>query len=137
MRTMFIKTLAQALAPLAVFALAPLAAAAADSGWSVTAQGVPAAQPLNAAGEGRRLFLKLNCYGCHGMYASGGMGPNIARAERGDVAEAVLRGEDHGMPSYRVYVSPRDIDNLAAYLASIGSADEPKFKDWWLKIPPK
>ena len=112
-------------------------AMAADSGWSFTASNAPDAQKLDAAGEGRRLFLKLNCYGCHGMFATGGMGPNIVHAERGDVREVLLHGEDKGMRSYKDYVSDTDITNIAAYLQSIGSPNEPTFKDWWKKNPPK
>ncbi|MFO1341244.1 MAG: cytochrome c [Burkholderiaceae bacterium] len=99
--------------------------------------GAAQAAPLNAAGEGRRLFLELNCYGCHGMYAGGGMAKSIAHAEKGDVREAVLEGEDGGMPSFRRYVKDKDIKHLQAYLQSIGSAKEPKFMDWWEDIPPK
>ena len=124
-----------------------LACLAAD--WAQAADAVPAkrataattAKPmpmlLSAAGEGRRLYLQLNCYGCHGDRAAGGMGPNIVRAESGDVSEAVLQGEDGGMPHYRAYVTATDIANLTAYLQSIGSVNEPKFKDWWVPIPPK
>ena len=96
-----------------------------------------AAQPLPPAGEGRRLFLSLNCYSCHGMHAGGGMGPKIAGAESGDVSEAVLQGEEGGMPSYRKYVKSKDIKNLGAYLRTAGTPKEPVFMDWWVKIPPK
>ena len=42
-----------------------------------------------AATQGRRAYLRLNCYGCHGDYAQGGtMGPNVQGAG-GDVAEAI------------------------------------------------
>lgn len=92
---------------------------------------------LNAAGEGRRLYLKLNCYGCHGMGAAGAMGPNIIRADAGDVSEAVLQGEGEGMPSYRNLVTATDLANLTAYLRSIGTTSEPKFNDWWVAVPTK
>lgn len=110
---------------------------AADTGLSISSTTALAVAKLDAAGEGRRLFLKLNCYGCHGMYAGGGMGPNIVHAERNDVREVLMRGEDKGMRSYRDYVSDTDITNIAAYLQSIGSPNEPTFKDWWKKVPPK
>lgn len=102
----------------------------------------PAATPaavtrLSAEGEGRRAYLKFNCYGCHGMGATGGMGPNIVGAESGDVSEAVLQGKDEGMPSYRRIATSADVNNLAAYLRSIGTAREPKFNDWWVTIPRK
>jgi cytochrome c551 len=93
--------------------------------------------PLSAAGEGRRAYLKYNCSGCHGARAVGGMGPNIQHAEAGDLSDAVLEGEDGGMPSFRKIVSSADITNLGVYLRSIGTASEPMFNDWWLPVPPK
>ncbi len=96
-----------------------------------------AAAPLSPAGEGRRAYLKYNCSGCHGARAAGGMGPNIQHAEAGDLSEAVLEGEDGGMPSFRRIVSSTDITNLTAYLRSIGTTSEPTFNDWWLPVPPK
>lgn len=95
------------------------------------------AQTLGPAGEGRRLYLKLNCYSCHGMSPTGGMGPNIVHADMGDVSEAVMQGEGGGMRSYKTYVTPTDLANLTAYLRSIGTASEPKFRDWWVPIPTK
>lgn len=122
--------------PLLLISLAGPAAAAGDA-WVVSKTGVARAPALDEAGEGRRLFLKLNCYGCHGMAAGGGMGPAIVGAERGDVAEVLRRGEDGGMPSYRAWVSDTDITNLTAYLRSIGTPNEPTFNDWWVRVPPK
>lgn len=92
---------------------------------------------LDSAGEGRRLFLKLNCYGCHGAFAGGAIGPNIVGASHGEVAFNVLNGNDAGMPSFKKYVNDTDIDNITNYLASIGTNDEPKFFDWWKKNPRK
>ncbi len=92
---------------------------------------------LNAAGEGRRAFLQYNCYGCHGMFAAGGMGPNIVHADKGDLSEAVKRGESGGMPSFAKVLTSTDINNLASYLRSIGTPAEPKFMDWWVAVPTK
>jgi len=99
--------------------------------------GLAQAQSLGGAGEGRRLWLKLNCSGCHGDRAAGGMGPNVAHAEAGDLSEAVLQGEEGGMRSYRTYVTKTDLTNLALYLRSIGTVSEPKFRDWWVAVPTK
>ena len=95
------------------------------------------AQALTSAGEGRRAYLKYNCYGCHGANAAGGIGPNIVRKDGDDVAEAVLEGKDEGMRSFQGIVSPTEITNLGAYLRSIGTASEPKFNDWWVPVPTK
>lgn len=124
-----------ALAP-AVGALL-LVAALSQAHAADVAPAATAAAALSPAGEGRRLYLKLNCYGCHGMTAGGGMGPLIAHAERGDLREAVLQGEDEGMPSFSAYLNDTDIANLGAYLRSIGTPSEPTFRDWWKKVPPK
>lgn len=94
------------------------------------------AKALNAAGEGRRLYLKLNCYGCHGMSGLGAMGPRLkGEGELEDVTEAVMFGADEGMPSYRKYVTSTDIKNIAAYLRSLGTKSEPTFNHWWEDNP--
>jgi mono/diheme cytochrome c family protein len=93
--------------------------------------------PLSQAGEGRRLFLKLNCYSCHGMGATGGMGPNIVHRSLAEVRSAVLGGRAGGMPSFAGHVDDKDIRRIAAYLKVIGTDREPVFNDWWIKVPPK
>jgi mono/diheme cytochrome c family protein len=91
---------------------------------------------LNAAGEGRRVWLKLNCYGCHGNNAAGGMGPNIQHAESGDVAQAMAGDAiEGGMRSFKGYYASKDAANVAAYLATIGTKNEPTWLDWWNANP--
>ena len=97
----------------------------------------PTAQPLNSAGEGRRQFLRLNCYGCHGMDAKGAIGPRITKRDRAVVAAALAGGRPGGMPSFAGIVREIDVTNITAYLASIGTPEEPKFNAWWQAIPPK
>lgn len=95
-----------------------------------------AALALDKAGEGRRLYLKYNCYGCHGMRGAGAMGPRlIGEAEFSDVREKVLFGSDEGMPSYGRFMTATDIANLAAYLGTLGRKNEPVFTHWWEKVP--
>jgi mono/diheme cytochrome c family protein len=100
---------------------------------------VVAVASLPPAGEGRRLYLMLNCYSCHGMRATGGgMGPNIVGKEAHDVFEKMQKGESGGMPAYpATYVTSANAANLAAYLRSIGTASEPRFVDWWVPVPTK
>lgn len=94
---------------------------------------VTLAAALTPAEEGRRVYLRENCYGCHGGRAGGGMGPNLRR-EADDVSEAVREGEDGGMPAYP-NLSRLDIQNLRAYFRSIRTAAEPTFTHWWEPIP--
>lgn len=94
------------------------------------------AATLDAAGEGRRAFMRLNCYSCHGMGAKGGiMAPNIAGAEAGDIKEVVPNGSDEGMPAFKKYLCTNDIANLTAYLRLVGTGKEPTFTEWWVTYP--
>ncbi len=89
--------------------------------------------PTNdAAVEGRRAFMRMNCYSCHGMGGhGGGMGPSLIGVEAGEVGEAVLNGEDGGMPSFRNNLCPNDVAHLTAYLQLLGTGTEPTFVNWW------
>ncbi|MBU3693565.1 MAG: cytochrome c [Rhodocyclaceae bacterium] len=87
-----------------------------------------------AAAEGRKLWLKLNCSGCHGAHDEGGMGPSIHH-EADDVAEAVLQGKGEGMPAYSGRVTRAQLAYLSAYLRSIDTAGEPRFTHWWEATP--
>lgn len=118
----------------------PAPASAGTASPAKTSTSTPAAAtaaPLSAAGEGRRAWLKYNCSGCHGDRAGGAMGPNVVGKDRGDVSEAVREGEDEGMPSYGNRLTATEIQNISIYLRSIGTANEPKFYDWWIAVPPK
>ena len=89
----------------------------------------------DAAGEGRRAFMRMNCYSCHGMGAHGGsMGPSLV-GEADETSEAVLNGEGEGMPSYKNNLCPNDIANLTAYLQLLGTGTEPTFVRWWEPNP--
>jgi hypothetical protein len=87
---------------------------------------------LPPAQEGRRVWLKLNCYICHGNTAQGAIGPAIVP---GDLQEALSYLGEGGMPAYHRYLNSGDVANLAAYLASIGTASEPTFVRWWEPVP--
>jgi mono/diheme cytochrome c family protein len=93
---------------------------------------------LDPVNEGRRAWLKYNCYGCHGNNAAGGMGPNIQGAEAGDVGEA-MNGDatEGGMRSFSGIATSTDAANIAAYLQSIGTPQEPTWLDWWNPVPGK
>ena len=125
-----------------IMAAAALAAATlAPNGRAADLQYGRAAIPpklpdLGPAGDGRRVYLELNCYLCHGDSAAGQFGPNIQHAEQGDINEAVKQGvPEAGMPTFGKYVTATDLTNIKAYLASIGTSKEPKWFDWWLPHP--
>ena len=85
-----------------------------------------------AAIQGRRAYLRLNCYGCHGDYAQGGtMAPGV-QGKGSDVQEAVTQGED-GMPSFASALCANDIPNLQAYLnnaKTLQTNKTPQLLDW-------
>jgi mono/diheme cytochrome c family protein len=97
------------------------------------------AQSLSPAEEGRRLYLSNNCYGCHGDVGGGSAygAPAFRRegAELGDLTEAIQEGEDRGMPAFPNLNNTTAINNLYAYLSSLGSSSEPTFYDWWEAVP--
>jgi cytochrome c551 len=95
-----------------------------------------AAQALSPAEEGRRVFLRENCYGCHGGRSGGGMGPNFRsnRPDEGAVEDAVREGKSGGMPAFR-NLSSQDISNLAAYFRTLRTRAEPTFTHWWEAVP--
>lgn len=91
---------------------------------------------LDAAGEGRRAFMRLNCYSCHGGGGHGGtMGPSLVGVEAAEVRDAVLNGEGGGMPPFKNYLCANDIANLTAYLQLLGTGTEPTFTEWWKPNP--
>lgn len=85
--------------------------------------------------EGRRAFMRLNCYSCHGMGGHGaGMGPSLV-GEANEM-DAVNSGEEGGMPSFKKNLCANDIKNLSAYIALLGTGTEPTFTHWWEKGKP-
>jgi len=87
--------------------------------------------------NGRKLFLKLNCYICHGGRGGGGMCPSLRNdpPDESDVEHAVLEGTSSGMPSFRRFVTSRDVADLAAYIQSLRTDREPTFTHWWEAVP--
>lgn len=86
---------------------------------------------------GRAIFMRDNCAGCHGVFAEGGMGPNLRDESLNDdeVREAVLRGRPTGMPSFSGLLDDNDVEDLTAYLDTLEHDDEPLSTHWWEFIP--
>ncbi len=82
--------------------------------------------------EGRRLFVKYNCAGCHGGHAGGGMGPSLrdeAWIYGGDdphIFNTIVEGRAHGMPSWGGKIQDSQIWQLVAYIRSLRTPDEPE-----------
>ncbi|MGZ4980539.1 MAG: c-type cytochrome [Methylobacter sp.] len=88
--------------------------------------------------EGRRAYVRMNCYSCHGASGHGAsMGPSLVGVEPAEVGDAVLNGEGGGMPAFKNNLCANDIANLTAYLQLLGSGTEPDFMNWWETNPSK
>jgi mono/diheme cytochrome c family protein len=82
--------------------------------------------------QGRQLFVQMNCAGCHGGHAGGGMGPNLRSPKEwlyGDTAakifDSISMGRGEGMPAWGTKLPPDVIWKLVAYVQSLGTPQEP------------
>ncbi len=112
------------------------AVAPAVSGRAAAAGAAPAAASAGTpAFEGRRLWLKLNCYSCHGMHAAGGIAQRVQGL--GFIVPAAVGGAfaGSGMPIFSSHLTSTDISNLSAYVNVAGTPSEPTFLQWWKVVP--
>jgi cytochrome c oxidase cbb3-type subunit 3 len=96
----------------------------------------PLANPLagdrSALQEGRTLFVRYNCSGCHGGRAGGGMGPSLRDADwlfgssPDRIFSSIAQGRGHGMPSWGARLPEKQIWELTAYVSSLRTPDEPE-----------
>jgi cbb3-type cytochrome c oxidase subunit III len=104
---------------------------------SVTAATTVARRPFtgdpNVARQGRVLFLKNNCYGCHGGLAGGGMGPSLRDTiwRYGDtdpkIYDSIHDGRPMGMPTWGTTLTRDQINTLVVYIKSLRTDAEPSF----------
>ena len=116
-----------------------VSAAHAQDSDTTTAQNTDGTEKLNpftgdstAIVEGRKLYLKYNCYGCHGQRGGGGMGKPIndtGWAYGGDdasVFETITKGRQGGMPSFETLagdIKDEDVWKIIAYIRSFYTGD--------------
>ncbi|HTK29678.1 MAG TPA: c-type cytochrome [Vicinamibacterales bacterium] len=84
-----------------------------------------------AQAEGRQLFVRFNCSGCHGGRAGGGMGPSlrdvdwIYGATDAQVFSSIAEGRAHGMPAWGTSLNDDQVWKLVAYIKSLRTPTEP------------
>jgi cytochrome c oxidase cbb3-type subunit 3 len=84
-----------------------------------------------APAEGRRLFVWMNCYGCHGGNAGGGMGPSLRDVDwiyggsDQEIFNSIAEGRAHGMPAWGTKLPADQIWKLVAYIQCLGLDCEP------------
>ena len=96
-------------------------------------EGAPAADTPNPMGNsaaavtaGHRLFMQMNCAGCHGYGGGGGMGPDLTDAEwryggaPAEIFRSVYEGRPQGMPAWGAALPDKQIWQLTAYISSRG-----------------
>jgi cytochrome c oxidase cbb3-type subunit 3 len=92
----------------------------------------PYAGDRTAMGEGRQLFVRFNCSGCHGGRAGGGMGPSlrdvdwIYGSQDAQLFSSITEGRAHGMPSWQSRLTADQTWKLVAYIKSLRSRNEPQ-----------
>jgi len=81
--------------------------------------------------EGRRLFIRFNCSGCHGDHGGGGMGPSLRDVDwlygssDGEIFDSIAQGRAHGMPAWGTKLPADTIWRLTAYIRSLRTPREP------------
>lgn len=92
----------------------------------------PYANDPSALEQGRQLFLQMNCYGCHGGHAGGGMGPTLRPGHEwiygstpAAIFDSISQGRSKGMPAWGTKLPSDVIWKLVAYIQSLGTPDEP------------
>jgi cytochrome c oxidase cbb3-type subunit 3 len=82
--------------------------------------------------QGRQIFVEMNCAGCHGGHAGGGMGPDL-RPDHifrygntpAELFDSISEGRAMGMPAWGMKLPPDVIWKLVAYIQSLGTSAEP------------
>lgn len=87
----------------------------------------------DSARVGRALFVRYNCYGCHGGLAGGAMGPSLRDTiwkyggSDSAIYMSIAQGRPLGMPKWGGVIPPAQIHLLVDYIKSLRTDAEPKF----------
>jgi mono/diheme cytochrome c family protein len=84
--------------------------------------------------NGRKLFLRENCYICHGGRGGGGMCPSL-RENKPNNDNAIRDGTPVGMPAFRTELTDPEIEDVLAYIQTLRTPQEPVFTHWWETVP--
>jgi cytochrome c oxidase cbb3-type subunit 3 len=92
----------------------------------------PQAADPTARQTGRDLFVHMNCSGCHGGHAGGGMGPSLRDEDwiyghsDAQVFDSIAQGRANGMPAWGGLLPDTAIWQMVSYIKSLRTPDEPQ-----------
>jgi len=104
----------------------------AASAWVVAqAQSQVQDAPAGDAGNGKRIYLAVGCFTCHGRSGQGGAlngpAPILASTMPFDGFKGQIRDPSNDMPAYSdAVLSDKDIGDIYAYVKSLPGARSPK-----------
>ena len=114
--------------PEGVAAVVPLGFSAGKAPVLAASTTNPLAADRSAVEEGRKLFMQMNCAGCHGYGAGGGMGPNLTDTAWRyggtpiEIYKSLYEGRPQGMPAWGNVLPPRTLWELVSYIQSLGGS---------------
>jgi cytochrome c oxidase cbb3-type subunit 3 len=82
--------------------------------------------------QGRQLFVQMNCAGCHGGRAGGGMGPSLRDQDwlygssDEHIFDSIAEGRGEGMPAWGTRLPADQIWRIVAYIKSLRTTREPQ-----------
>lgn len=91
----------------------------------------PLGEGRDVVAEGQRLFVAMNCAGCHGYTGGGGMGPDLTDAQWDyggtpmEIYKTLYEGRPKGMPAWGPALPSETLWKLAAYVHSLGGGVPP------------
>lgn len=92
----------------------------------------PFVDDARALEEGRRLFVAMNCSGCHGGRGGGGMGPSLRDElwiygnDDARIFDSIAAGRANGMPAWGSRLPSQEIWKMVAYIQSMRTEREPQ-----------
>lgn len=106
----------------------PLGQIAGQPSLSVAALSIanPYEGNAEAVQQGKQLYIKMNCAGCHAYNGKGNMGPDLTDTEWRygglpvQIYKTIRDGRPQGMPAWGVALPPDEIWKLVAYIQSLG-----------------
>ena len=78
-----------------------------------------------AISNGKRLYVQMNCAGCHGLAGGGSIGPPlmddkwIYGSDPSNIFSSIVEGRPNGMPSWKGKLSNDQIWQLVAYVRDL------------------